>query len=304
MSVWKEGDLALVTAPKAFLYDKPEEDAYPQTDEVLSGWAVILTGGEENGSVPVLTHYGYAGWIRADRLRRTDRKELEARPAGIRRVAADWMDLYGEAKVQGALRTTLPRGSFAELIREGEDGWSYVRDAAGTEGWVYAEALAERKDDDSFLAGGKPDWEAFRRGCADRLRSGDEESLREGIVRAAYSRMREPYRWGGKTPEGIDCSGLAFMCYMENGILIYRDADLREVHPVREIRKEDLKKGDLIFFPGHVAVYAGDGKYVHATAYKKTPHVTQNSFNPADPDYRQDLAEKIENCGSIFTWKN
>ena len=61
-----------------------------------------------------------------------------------------------------------------------------------------------------------------------------------------------------------------------------------------------LKKGDLIFFPGHVAVHLGNGRYVHSTGYKLTPCVTLNSLNPQDPDYRGDLAEKVTAYGSIF----
>ena len=55
-----------------------------------------------------------------------------------------------------------------------------------------------------------------------------------------------------------------------------------------------------MFFPGHVAMYLGDGKYIHATGYVKTPYVTINSLNDTDPDYRKDLAEKITECGSVF----
>jgi cell wall-associated NlpC family hydrolase len=87
---------------------------------------------------------------------------------------------------------------------------------------------------------------------------------------------------------------------MESGILIYRDARIRPEYPVREIPREQMKKGDLIFFPGHVAIYDENGQYVHATGWKGTPWVTVNSLNPASERYRPDLAEKIIAVGSVF----
>ena len=81
-----------------------------------------------------------------------------------------------------------------------------------------------------------------------------EETFRESIVQTAYSYLGTQYRWGGKTACGIDCSGLAFMSYFRNGILIWRDAAIKEGYPVHEIPIEQAKPGDLLFFPGHVAI--------------------------------------------------
>lgn len=299
MNNWKEGDLGLVRTPIAFLYHQPGEDAFPQTDDVLSGWAVSATGDEKNGRIPIRTHYGYTGWIRTDQLRRTNRGELTARRTTLRRVAGNWIDIYAEPKVQGKLLTTLPRGCFVTVAGEDQEGWSPVRDADGNEGWAHTEALASRQDGDGYLLAGC-DPALFRQSAAERMRGGSEAEIRQAVANTALSYLGAPYRWGGKTPGGIDCSGLAFMSHMENGILIYRDAQIRPEYPVREIPREQLKTGDLIFFPGHVAVCIGNGRYVHATAWKHTPWVTVNSLNPEDTDYREDLAAKAEACGSLF----
>ncbi|MCD7716834.1 MAG: serine hydrolase [Lachnospiraceae bacterium] len=129
----------------------------------------------------------------------------------------------------------------------------------------------------------------------------EEESFRDGVVRSARSYLGVQYRWGGKSSLGLDCSGLAFMSYLENGVLIYRDAKIKHGYPIFEIPREKLKPGDLIFFPGHVAIYLGEGRYIHSTGYKKTPYVTINSLNPADEEYRADLAASITACGSVFS---
>ena len=128
----------------------------------------------------------------------------------------------------------------------------------------------------------------------------EEETFRERIKESALEYMGTQYRWGGKSSQGIDCSGLTFMSYLNSGLLIYRDASIREEFPVSPVKQEDLKTGDLIFFPGHVALYLGNGKYIHSTGYVKTPYVTINSLREEDEDYREDLAQKITGCGSVF----
>ena len=133
---------------------------------------------------------------------------------------------------------------------------------------------------------------------ADALRS--EEAFRESIVQTAYSYLGTQYRWGGKTACGIDCSGLAFMSYFRNGILIWRDAAIKEGYPVHEIPIEQAKPGDLLFFPGHVAIYLGNGKIIHATGHPESSCVTVNSLREGEVGYREDLKNSLCAAGSIF----
>ena len=300
--------LGLVTAPQCFLYDKPGSPSDfrgvgAQTDEVFSGWAVQVL---ENGPEPwvrIRTHYGYEGWIRGEAYRPLDRKELEDRQDGARfaLVTDACTDFHAEPSVQGDILFTLPRGGIAERLPVPDrEGWIMARSAGGVEGWVQPDALRDRKDDDRFLLDGGGDRSWFLRHGQEIIARADEAALRAAVVRSAMSRLGAPYRWGGKASDGIDCSGLAFMSWMENGLLIWRDASILPDYPLKPVSRDRLKEGDLVFFPGHVAVYLGGGRYVHATAYRKTPRVTVNSLNPGDPDFRRDLAESIEACGSLF----
>ena len=304
----KETILGLITAPQVFLYDKPgEPDAKrgigPQTDEIFSGWAIGILETEKEGWARITTHSGYEGWIREDTFRPLGAEELRSRQDGSRfpLVTDAWTDLHAEPTVKGDILATLPRGSIVERMpKEEKEGWIWLRAADGTEGWGQPEALRERKDDDLYLleGGGDRDW--FRRHGEEKIKAAQEKDVRAAVVASALSRLGTPYRWGGKSAEGIDCSGLAFMSWMENGFLIWRDASILPDYPLKSIDRSALEEGDLIFFPGHVAVYIGNGKYVHATAYRKTPRVTINSLSPEDPEYRKDLAEGIEDCGSLF----
>ena len=301
-------NLGLIIVPRVFLYNEPggpsdSRGIGPQTDEVFSGWAVELLEKDRKNWVRIRTHYGYEGWMRAAAIRPLTAEALLTRQDGIQhpRVADSWMDFHAEPSVRGEILTCLPRGSIVERLSEPErDGWIRLRSADGTEGWCQPDSLRERLDDDLFLLEGRGSRAWFRRRGLEKLRRMNEEKIREAVVRSAMSRLGTPYRWGGKSPEGIDCSGLAFMSWMENGILIWRDAAILPDYPMQPIDRQQLKKGDLIFFPGHVAIYTGGGRYIHATAYRKTPRVTVNSLNPEDPDYRPDLAGSITAFGSSF----
>ena len=90
------------------------------------------------------------------------------------------------------------------------------------------------------------------------------------------------------------------MAYLINGIIIFRDAKIKEGFPVHEINFNDKKPGDLIYYPGHMTMYMGDELYIHATARNGSDGVVINSLEPTSPNYREDLAKEILRVGSIF----
>lgn len=85
----------------------------------------------------------------------------------------------------------------------------------------------------------------------------------DAIVRAAYSQLGVPYVWGGSTPGvGLDCSGLTQYCYRQAGIAIPRNSE-DQAKAGRKVPVSEASPGDILWRPGHVAIYVGDNKYIH-----------------------------------------
>lgn len=75
-----------------------------------------------------------------------------------------------------------------------------------------------------------------------------------------------PYRWGGESPRaGFDCSGLVRYVFGRIGIELPHNAASQYAYG-RRVARGSLRPGDLVFFSGlgHVGIYAGEGKFIHA----------------------------------------
>lgn len=83
------------------------------------------------------------------------------------------------------------------------------------------------------------------------------------IVAAATTQLGVPYVWGGSTPGvGLDCSGLTQWCYAQAGISIPRTADDQAAAGTK-IPLSQARPGDILWRPGHVAIFAGGDEYIH-----------------------------------------
>lgn len=263
-------------------------------DEGLYGMeASILEAGEQCAHIRM--EYGYEGWV--------DSRGLTAClwPEDLEKmwVFRNQIDILEKCEVDSACLMSLPKGSVLCLAKDQlmpneagamtalPKGWIKVVLSDGTSGYTkesfltpYLKELSAQTIQDAHM----------------------EEAFRASLVSVCQSYLGTTYRWGGKTPQGIDCSGLVAMAYRFNGVTIYRDAAIKEGFPLHPIERECMKAGDLLFFKGHVAMYAGGERelYLHSTAKAGDDGFAVNSLKEGDPLYREDLAKGILEIGSIF----
>lgn len=268
---------AIITAAIAPLYTAPETQA-ELADEALCGWEADVLE-EAEGFFKISTSYGYEGFVPADMLEQTEELVAAWQDAPKKVVMQPYMDIQAEPKVQAPILFSVTRGALVSPTEKPVEGWQKVLLPDGRSGWCWAD----------FLGAYKTTWSAE-----------EESALRKGLVNRALSYLGVQYRWGGKTPLGIDCSGLCFMAYWLNGVVIWRDAAIKEGYPLKEISLEQAQPGDLLFFPGHVAMLISDNRYIHSTAGNHCHGVVINSLDPKAPDYRADLPEKLTSVGSLF----
>ncbi len=249
-------------------------------DEVLYGMVVELLEPAAPGWYKVRTHYRYEGYACTEDLILNQEAVAtwETLPKKIV-YQKNTCDVLSMPKVQGWFLLSVPRGGLVSPAGEPENGWQKVTLADGRTGYMPAAILGTH----------------YTAPVSEK-----EHELRQALVDAALLYQGTHYRWGGKSPLGIDCSGLVSMAYMLCGILIYRDADIREGFPIREIPLENIRTGDLLFFPGHVAMYMGNGRYCHSTGRSGDNGFAINSLNPKHPDFRADLREQITQVGTYF----
>ncbi len=101
-----------------------------------------------------------------------------------------------------------------------------------------------------------------------------------------------PYRYGGSSPRGFDCSGLVQYSYARAGARIPRSTKAQRArsHPVS---RRQLRRGDLLFFnqegkrASHVGIYLGNNRFVHAPSSGKSVYVADIT----DPYWRRHFHE-------------
>ena len=99
--------------------------------------------------------------------------------------------------------------------------------------------------------------------------------------------LEAPYLWGGRSGFGLDCSALVQLSMMMAGKSAPRDSDMQAAGLGTPIEREELRRGDLVFWKGHVAIMEDEAGIIHANGH--TMSVA-----------REPLAAAIERTGYLY----
>ena len=190
-------------------------------------------------SLVQLAHDGYVGWTEDDGI-----AEGYARSTHV--VAVPRTYLYSSADLKSPRLRPLSMGSELAGIDEAE--------TRGTRYMVL-------EDGSAVIAG-------------HMLRVDDSC---DDFVSVAETLLQTPYLWGGNAAFGIDCSGLVQLSQRMCGVSVLRDSDMQEATAGEPIALDgERKRGDLIFWKGHVGIMADSDTLLHANG---------NSMNVAMEDF-------------------
>lgn len=229
------GEPARVTSPVLNLRREPRHGA-ELVSQAPHGTPLRILKRPEGEWFRVQTPDGYVAWARSENvgLEPVGEEGLRTLPVVL---AAQRSDAAG----------TVVLAAGSELrIQERHAGKWLAETAQGVAVWV-PEAEAIAPSERATLRKEMPD-------------------LGARAVAIAEGWLGIPYLWGGKSGWGLDCSGLTQLVYELLGIRLPRDADQQAKAIPAVSRWEALVPGDLLFYPGHVALWAGDGAVIHASS--------------------------------------
>lgn len=224
---------------------------------------------KQGGWYRVQTPEGYISWVISSSIEPMSQTRMEQwRGAPRVVVTAPW-----QTRVWADARTTDPRQVVSDVVNgnilEGKYAKGKKRIAVtlpdGRQGWIDTADVTPIEQ-----------W-------------ADQKFDAAKILDMAYSMEGTPYLWGGTSAKSLDCSGLAKVSYLANGIILLRDASQQALTGQR-IEAADWRQcqpGDLLFFGNaktgkvtHVAIYDRDGNYIHSSG-----RVKRNSVDPASESY-------------------
>jgi peptidoglycan DL-endopeptidase CwlO len=128
-----------------------------------------------------------------------------------------------------------------------------------------ARQLALARQAQARIARYSPDPAAAAEAQAALLAADVPDARYGGVVGIAMRYLGIPYRWGGASPSGFDCSGFVMYVYAQVGVSLPHNAAMQYGHGT-PVSRSQLQAGDIVFFDGlgHNGIYIGGGQFIHS----------------------------------------
>jgi cell wall-associated NlpC family hydrolase len=222
------GDIFEISDALTPLRREPSSDSELQTEALRGERATIYERTGEGWAWGQLSGDGYVGWL-------PDRALKKPGPAPTHKIVALRTFAFPGPSIKLPPVDMLSMGAALTVIRE-EGAFGVTSD-----GWYVP-----------------------------KRHVGAIDHVEADFVAVAEKFLGTPYLWGGKSSLGIDCSGLVQIALNAAGIGCLRDSDMQQKCLGRELNaaeSQQLQRGDLIFWKGHVAVVRDAQTIIHANAH-------------------------------------
>lgn len=231
----------------------------------------------------------------------TEKKEEPKEESKIEQtayVSSETVNVRQKEDSNSKILKQLPRNTKVTIIEKVDGTWSKVK-VNGVTGYIASKYLSDKKVEVTSRGSNTPRDETEKEEKKEEPKVVDtdsknnetkkEESNKKeeapktstgktgaDIVSYAKKYLGSRYVSGGASPKtGFDCSGLTYYVYGQNGYSINRTSSSQASNG-KKVAKSDLKQGDLVLFKGtsgssigHVGIYVGDNKFIHAANSKK-----------------------------------
>ncbi len=254
----------------SLVLNKLNTEAQIQVVSEVNGWVYVTSG-------------DIKGWVRTEKIVEKKASETEQNNSSQKTgyISGSSVNFRKEASTSGAIILRLKRNDQVKII-ETVDGWSKV-EFAGNVGYVSSEYVSNKKITVTSRSSSSRTAKVSKSTTKKTTQTVKEDPVvskgtATGAEIVAYAKKYLGYKYvyGGSTPSGFDCSGFTSYVYKHFGYSLLRSSSAQASNG-KAVSKSELQAGDIVCFArssgskkvGHVGIYIGGGKFIHAANSRK-----------------------------------